>query len=238
MSSQRARGHRLEYDDIRAGMSLMQTVYTVAMVLGLERVVEASYELLIAPGGGLAGAVEFLRLGIVLVAILLLSIRFFWVHRNLNSYIVHFYDRLGEKVFTRMTTLHFPIALVHALLFFFICQVFAGLAAADRAEDPTAVAGYALRFVLLYAMLLMLNSVWLLSISPSRRTAEGPGRLWGLNNLGFSVSALVLVALARSLGWPTWVLIWVGSALFIANSLLDLWKAAKYYILYEDQPPG
>ncbi len=230
--TERSRGKaRLDYEDIRSGMSLMQTVYTVAMVFGLEKVLEASYVLFTAPaaGGGATGL--RMHLTLVLFSILLLSIRFFWVPRNLNSFIITFYDRMADAVFTRTTTLHFPIALAHAVLFYYVCQVFVNMTASSSVDSVQMTTDIS-RFVLLSAALLLLNSLWLLTITP--RASGAPGRIWARNNIAHVVALLVAFAACRTLALSNSALLVAASLIYISNSVIDLGKASKYYILYED----
>lgn len=225
---------RLDNEDIRSGMSLMQTVYTVAMVFGLEKVVEASYGLLISPELARRSIALEIDLILILVAIVLLSIRFFWVPRNINSYVVHRFERLREKVFTRVTTIHFPIALGHAVLFYYLCQAFVDMVDAGPVVESPAMAYHATRFVLLYAGLLLANSVWLFWITPREARAKSPGGIWAYNNIGFFTGAIVLFGFWSGLELSNSFLIMGACILFIANSVLDLALAAKYYILYEE----
>ena len=236
-SSQLMKG-RLDYEDIRSGMNLMQTVYTVAMVFGVEKVVEASYGVLISRELVRRSASLELALCLLLLAIVLLSMRFFWVPRNINSYIVNWFDELQEKVFSRVTMIHFPIALLHAVLFYYLCQAFVDMVAAGPEVESRAMAYHAARFVLLYASLLLLNAVWLFWITPRRTRQRSPGGIWAYNNIGFFVLVIVAFAVCRSAGLPNLLLILLACALFIANSVIDLALAAKYYILYEDQSRG
>jgi hypothetical protein len=223
---------RLRREDITAGMTLMQTVYTVALVLGLETVVDASYTVVFPPAGG-ASVRSPGYLGLILTSIVLLAIRFFWVPRNLNSYIASFYDEWRDQVFTRITTRHFPVTLAHAFVFYYICQVFVEMTQAHVGVESDEMTGYVTRFALLYAGLLLLNGIWLLRITPRAAPSNYPGRIWSHNNLVFVCLALAAVAACKSLDVANSIFIIVLCLTFIGNSLIDLWKASKFYILYE-----
>jgi hypothetical protein len=223
---------RLRQKDITAGMTLMQTVYTVALVLGLETVVDASYTVVFPPTPG-SSVRSPGYLGIVLISILLLAIRFFWVPRNLNSYIVRFYGELRDRAFTRLTTLHFPITLAHALVFYYICKVFVDMTQVHISIESAEMTDYVTRFSLLYAGLLLLNGLWLWRITPRAASSNDPGRIWSHNNLAFVCLTLTAVAACKFLGVANSTFVVVVCAMFIANSLIDLWKASKFYILYE-----
>ena len=224
---------RLEKEDIRAGIALMQTVYTIALVLGLETMVDASYALFFSPASELSARSGYL--GLILITIILLAMRFFWVPRNLNSYIVGWYPVLGERVFRWLTMFHFPIALLHALLFYYVCQAFVDMTHAGVALESDTMADYALRFAFFYALLLLLNALWLRRITPrdSNAPTPPPGRIWSGNNFRFAGVAFALMAAFELLGFSNGTFIVAVCAAFIANSLIDLWTASKYYILYE-----
>jgi hypothetical protein len=214
-------------------MTLMQTVYTVALVLGLETVINASYRMFFARASGPSvKSVEYLSL--VLLAIVLLAVRFFWVPRNLNSYIFHCYDRLRDRVFTRITTRHFPVVLAHALLIYYICQVFVDMTKARGGIESAAMSDYITWFTSLYAGLLLLNAAWLWLMRRHARAAVGPGRIWAINNFAFVAVAVAVIGAAKIFGLSNATFIVLSSVAFIANSLIDLWRASRYYIVYED----
>lgn len=234
MGSERER-HHLDHDDIRSGMALMQTVYTVAMVLGLQQVVESSYRLLDASVLAEWAAFDLAYLSLVYVSVVLLSIRFFWVPRNLNSFVVQFFDELGEEVFTRVTTIHFPIAMIHALLFYYLCQTVAEMTDRHAAWVSDGVSEEALWFVGGYTVLLLLNAGWLLRITPRGGERPQAGDIWWQNNLFFALLAVLLLVLHWTFTLPWAFLIPLACAFFILNSVLDLSKASRFYILYEDR---
>lgn len=223
---------RLRREDITAGMTLMQTVYTVALVLGLETVVDASYNVVFPRAAGPSVRSPG-YLGLVLISIVLLAIRFFWVPRNLSSYIVRFYDELGDKVFTRITTVHFPITLAHALAFYYICQAFVDMIQAQAEIESQEMTTHATRFALLYAGLLLLNGLWLWRITPRAASLDDPGKIWSYNNLASACLAVTVVAANEVFDIPNPAYIITLCLVFIANSLIDLWKASRFYILYE-----
>jgi hypothetical protein len=224
---------RLDQDDIRSGTTLMQTVYTVALVVGLQAVIDASYRMFFSTTSGPA-VKSPAYLSLVLVAIVLLAVRFFWVPRNLNSYIFHCYGRLGDRTFTRITTVHFPVVLAHALLIYYICQAFLDMTRTQAGLESDAMAGYVTRFTSLYAGLLVLNAAWIRWIMPRGTGTAGPGRIWSNNNFAFAGLALALIAAAKIFGFSNATFIILACITFIANSLIDLWKAAKYYLVYDD----
>lgn len=223
----------LSHTQIRAGMSLMQTVFAIAMVLGVKNAVEASYVLFFARHAPTAGTLSPFVVGVPFLAVSLLALRFFWVPRNLTSYLLNFQDSLEhDTLFGRLTMIHFPLALLHALVFYYVCGAFVDLAGLRAGLDSQAAANRGSYFVALYAALLFLNALWLLRITP--RSAPKPGRFWAYNNLIFAALVTMLLATFRIVAFANVAFLEVASGLFILNSLIDLRKAARYYILTED----
>lgn len=214
-------------------MTLMQTVYTIALVLGLETVVAASYSLLFSEDADLTLS-TLGYLGGILAAILLLAIRFFWVPRNLNSYTASYYEEFGDRVFTRVTTVHFPIALAHALVFYYICAVFVDMTQNISGINSLEMTRWVTRFVLLYGSLLVLNAVWLWRITPRTAGSLRPGVIWAVNNFSFAVLLFTELSIFRALGIHNSIAAVVLILTIVCNSLLDLGKVSKFYIIYDD----
>jgi hypothetical protein len=221
----------LAKDDIRTGMNLAQTAYAVLMTLGLKVAAEALYPAIFAPGGPGGGAFSPVVLSLVFVCILFLAIRFFWVPRNLYGY-VHYHMQTRDKeamrtTFRSLMLLHFPIAFLHTLLFFGICEAFAEMAkTADGSRAP------GIHFVCFVIALLSVNAAWLRFGMPSGD--GGSGRMiWARNNMAFAVLAGVVLAGFYIVNFSTLALIVASVSLFIANSLVDLASAAENYILFD-----
>jgi hypothetical protein len=220
----------LERDDVATGLAVVQTVYAVGMVLGLEKVLEASYGVLFLPAAKGGTAVPR---GVVIAsfaAVMLLAVRFFWVPRNVYSYVIRPHDE-GADDFYRKVMLHITIALAHAFLFFFVCHAFTELAEPLQATTGATGAQLAVRFVAIYSGLLLLNGLWLLWLTPKNDPA--PGRIWSISNL--SAVAVSIVALGIFWIWKVsdGALVGVGCAIFLLNSAFDLVMCAQYYILFE-----
>jgi hypothetical protein len=218
----------------------MQTVYTVAMVLGFKNALEHSYRLFLSPLDAPRGALSHGALLGALAAIMLLGLRFFWVIRNLYAYVLK-PMKDGSKPtkanvqrrMSVMTAVHFPITLLHALLFFSICEAYVDLVTSKPKLAPGLAATLSGRFVFLFAGLLLLNGIWLVcTFGLDRNRAEGR---WALSNIGFAllagIDALLVLEVFR--GSPD-VLVVSACILFLVNGGLDLRMASSSYIEFPE----
>ncbi len=219
----------LTKDDIRTGMNVAQTVYAVVMTLGLKVAVEALYPAIFARGTSGVGTLSPVLIGIAFITILMLAMRFFWVTRNLYAYALHHIraKKAAKKIFRPLMLYHFPVALLHSILFFGICEAFA-----EMTESTQPMHAPVIHFIGICITLLLLNAIWLSFITP--RDDSGPGRrVWARNNGLFAVMVgLVLVAFFV-LDFSSVALLLAACGLFVANSIIDLHQAASSYILFE-----
>lgn len=224
----------LRRDDIHTGLSLVQTIYGIAMVLGLKIAIETSYSLFLSPTESPPSSFPHYIVLFALATIMLLGLRFFWVPRNLYAYLLVSDLPLSSRL-RRMTVIHFPITLVHALLFYCVCHAYADIAVSNAALNSSLADALASRFVLFYAGLLLFNGAWLLSVAPSGKSqAES---IWGRNNLVAAGLIAVIFAAFKLFAIPTVAFIALAGAVFVLNSAIDLWKASEYYVLFPDAEP-
>lgn len=199
------------------------------MVLGLQVAIEAAYAHLVAPDP----LPSEMPRGIVIFAvitIMLLGLRFFWVPRNLYAYLLVSTHPLERKL-RSMTLIHFPIVLIHALLFYCVCQAFVDIANSTAPIDSDLSRELATRFTFFYVGLLLLNSLWLLTGFGRRDTDTAEG-IWGWNNMIAVALAVVVWVLFEALSISPPVYIAITGTIFVANSLIDLWLASEHYILF------
>ncbi|MFZ1009746.1 MAG: hypothetical protein WAN65_23105 [Candidatus Sulfotelmatobacter sp.] len=223
----------LKHNDIRTGMSLVQTVYAVAMTYGLKNVVETSYLIFFSPNPARSSPLHLYVITFAFAAVMLLAVRFFWVPRNLYDYVLKRFPQIGDKVFARLTLFQIPIALGHAVLFFFVCHAFDEMANPRVQLGHASVGDLALRFVGMYAALLLLNALWLYGITSD--SDDGPARkIWARSNLICALSALLLLGVFHVRHFSADVFISAACGFFVANGLFDLLKAAKHYIVFEN----
>jgi hypothetical protein len=230
----------LKRDDISSGMGVVQTVYGVGMALGLKNVLEASYRVFFLPVTKSPDTIPRWAIPFAFVAVVLLAIRFFWVPRNLYSYLIRPHDEADtEDRFRKLTLFHIPIVMAHAVLFFFICHAFADMASPEAPSNATG-AQLAVRFVAMYGGLLLLNTLWLFWMTPrpERGKDAEPGRIWARSNM--VAVGLTLLLLGAFYLWriSPGALVVAAALIFIANGFYDLVRCAKFYILFEPLPPA
>ncbi len=225
----------LQRHDIYTGLSLVQTIYGIAMVLGLQGAIETAYELLAAPDPP-PSAMPRAVIVFAVVTIMLLGLRFFWVPRNLYAYLLVSEQPL-EKRLRRMTLLHFPLVLIHALLFYCLCQAYVDIASSTASLDSGLARELATRFALFYTGLLVVNGAWLL-LGFGPRDSSTAEWIWGWNNLVFATLAVAAWVAFEVLGIPAAAFIALICTIFVANSVVDLWRASAHYILFPKRPAG
>jgi hypothetical protein len=234
VSTDGSTGSNEQQEDVSTGLKVMETVYAVAMVLGFKNALEKSYELFIAPFGGPPAGLPHAVLLLALLAIMLLGSRFFWVPRNLHA-LAYDTPRRTENRPRRLTIFHFPMTLIHAVLFYCICQAWVEMVKSDAGAGSATAHHLAIRFVELFAALLLLNGVWLLATF--QFNLAKPETRWGLSNVIFSAIVLIGVAVAT----PTFhkssaALLITASILFLANGMLDVIAAGKAYMVFPIPP--
>ncbi len=207
----------------------------MVMALGVKQAVSGGYTRVFSdPTGPTAKPAVLIIVG---VALFLLTVRFFWVPRSLSAYaVVTKTDQLTSR-FTRLMGFHFPIVMVHAMLFYTICQIFDDLATYRLelpAQAPAVHAATAhvwhleTRLVVIYGALLALNAIWLMS-STDRRDPM-PGWFWALNNSLFFVLAVVAWFALHDASEA--LRVGIVAALFATNGVIDLVFTSEYYVLF------
>lgn len=226
-----AAGDPLERAEIGTGMDLAKTVYAVFMALGLKVAAEALYPALFAREKAEVGSFSpSLVLGSFLV-ILCLAIRFSWIPRNLYEYVRRHLNGGTDAEMTRASRLlmlcHFPIALVHTLLFFGVCEAFA-----EMTEHSNSSLAPVLHFVCISTALLVLNSFWLLFLL-RRNDAAPDHRFWAKNNLICALLVAALVAAYSVFDFSVAALLVGALVIFFFNSMFDLVVSADGYVRFE-----
>ncbi len=214
--------HHFESD-----FSIVQTTYAVAMTLGLERIAESVFQTFVAHSYAEAGYTGLMLIkGVLSAALALLGIRFMSAPRNIRRFVLaHAHD--GEEMRRRkvrtVTTVHLPVLLLHALLFFVLCQMVLEMKSVQEAwhEMP--------RMVWLYGGLLALNAAWLMFLVSGREERE-PENVWIWNNGLFAVTMVLTLLVWRFFAYPQWALFAVIACLLFLNSFIDLSRTAESYL--------
>jgi hypothetical protein len=210
------------------GLTVIQAVYAFAMALGLREVFLGSRTFMtnvaFSPDG--FSLERVLLLSALLLNMMLLGLRFFWVPRNLRGLIFaavkargHQGGRLSadEKGKQRKiplkditVALHLIVIFLHGSVFYFLCVEFEFIAFAASSTAPFdagALSGY----VVIHVALLLLNSGWIASIqrqearmrneaSPAKNASAAAGSVWWRNNLLCGLLAIAPLALLSTCG--------------------------------------
>jgi hypothetical protein len=125
-------------------LAVVRTMYAVALTFGFQRVVEGSYLQFLRhfsktlPNDRalpqLSGPITLL-LALLFVGLGLLGIRLFWATGNIRRFLLRQTILLNPAKTTSVLFLHFPVLLLHAVLFFF-CVVFSTISAGTDCTKP------------------------------------------------------------------------------------------------------
>ncbi len=198
------------------GLDTIQAVYAFVMALGLGEVFIGSHDFItaIVHGSKRADNIAFVISLLLLINIILLGIRFFWVPRNLRRIVyIDAFNNKGEPKLKNLgsayISINWLIIFVHAGLYFILCTEFKFIMfslASNAQADPSIFSGYYLG----HAFLLIINGLWIGSLAKrevglreknDRRNGNNEeqslpgGIIWFRNNLAFSLLAIAPFAL-------------------------------------------
>jgi hypothetical protein len=203
------------------GADVIQSVYSFAMALGLTDVFVGSKTFLsdIIFGAEPLTDGRGLLTGLLLVNVVLLGLRFFWVPRNLSALVFKAAecsnsadqgDHRTLDILDINIALHMVMIFVHGAAFFLLCGEFEYilfLSSSSLPLNPALFTGY----VIMHVCLLLINATWigLLKIQEDqierRAGKEGSepssaGDTWWQNNLICSLVAIAPFAVFGSCG--------------------------------------
>jgi len=207
--------------DLDRSLTLIRTLYGIALVLGFQEIVRSIYSLFFENTMYISPSRKILLSCLTLV-LSMLGLRFFWAVGNIRRFFLRRTVSLDPPSRTPLVVFHFPVLFSHAVLFFLLCKLFSAFSASLSFDR------YALPFIAVYVVLLLVNSQWLCFLTTEKD--EKPESLWFWNNVGFSCAACVVLAVAESRGLSGEVQLFVTSGLFIANSLIDMVMVSDAYV--------
>lgn len=206
-------------EDYEKDFSLIQTVYSIALVLGLEKVAESAYSTFVTRAYRATDYLQFMTLqGIVAFVLILLAIRFFAAPRNIRRFLINHPDSNSSRV---ALTFHLPILLGHAFVFYILCRVEMDITMETFWDTMPP-------FILTYCGLLIFNIVWLLILIRGNRK-QRPEIFWIYNNCILVVLVLPIVLAWWYFDFSDWIAFAVIFLLFLLNSVIDLWETAESY---------
>jgi len=206
--------------DFKSDISLMQTVYGILLILGFRQLGDALY-LFVTKGVGDWELLCSLTAGGIALA--LLGFRFFWAVGSIRRYIVRHENNPNARVRRFITTFHFPILLLHAMAFYFLCRLHSDMI------SPTQFDNNVVFFIWGYVAFLLLNVIWLLWLV-WRREDRRPEMIWIVNNAVTALIGLGAFWGLRLVIADASLIFLLTCIVFVANSLIDLWGTADTYI--------
>lgn len=196
------------------GLDVIQSVYAFAVALGLTQVFTGSQIFLTRVLSGTTPLTEekTLLMGLLLVNVALLGLRFFWAPRNLQGLVIaaarahaikpHKRKEQGD-LSNAVIGLHLTVIFLHGALFFLICGEFEFIAFSVSSNLPMSASVF-VGYTIMHVVLLLMNAAWIAMIkmqekrylpaSPEQTNPpeeETAGDVWWRNNL---VASLVAIA--------------------------------------------
>lgn len=201
------------------GLDVIQSIYAFAMALGLQEVFLASrtfvLEILFGPGDGID--LKAIVIFLLLVNIVVLGLRFFWVPRNLRGLIFTAVKSSGATTGQIRTglrnwevSIHLLMIFLHGGIFYFLCLEFEHIAFVASSNMPV-TASTVQTYAVIHIVLLLVNAFWISMIqqrensiraSAARRTnaSATAGSVWWRNNMLCGLLAFALLAVFSSCG--------------------------------------
>jgi hypothetical protein len=203
-------------------LAVIRTLYAISFIVGFQKIGEAVYFLFFQEHSHLSfsGAL-FGLVGLIMLALVLLGFRFFWAVGNIRRFVFRKISILQPPK-RKTLMLHIALLFVVPLLFYFLCRIFQDLV------NSLSLAQFNKRFLLVYGILLMANSGWLVLLT--HKLSRNPERFWMINNFLFGIAALGGVV-AASFGHYELTIAYTSCLLLLANSLIDLLFSSEVYFL-------
>lgn len=192
------------------GLDVVQSVYALAMALGLTDVFLGAKTLLTEMVFGQQHD-ETAKLWLVFMVfsnVVLLGLRFFWVPRNLADLVFRAAQCMkpedveagrGLGVSNISFAFHLIVIFLHGAMFFLACAEFEYVSFLSSSSFPLNASLFT-GYIVLHVSLLLLNSGWIYLIQEQERRIEQqtkalddpptPGNVWWLNNLLCSLVAI------------------------------------------------
>lgn len=208
-----------ESPDLKADLSLMQTAYTILLVLGYRQLGDSLFDLFRSDKD------PYLAWSLFAydVALTLFGLRFFWSVGNIRRFVIRTTENKGAVPRRTVTVFLFPALFFHAMLFYFNCRMHSEFIRGPA--DPK----NCWQLISINAAFLTFNASWLAWMIWSQLSWK-PESLWIKNNLA---CAMFLVATSgSSVFWniEPWQMLAVASGVLVMNALIDGWFTAHVYV--------
>lgn len=211
---------RYSFKENLGGLNVIQAVYAFAMALGLREVFLGSRNFLINAVFGVetVSYLRFFLMALLLLNIMLLGLRFFWVPRNLRGLIFtafkHRPDRtrpIEEIPLSNVeVAFHLVVIFLHGTIFYFLCVEFDYVAFVSSSSAPLSTLTFA-GYIFLHVSLLLVNALWIAMIQGrenrlregqkgGRNSSATAGNVWWRNNLVCAMLAFAPVSVFATCG--------------------------------------
>lgn len=209
---------------IKDDLSLMQTAYGVALVLGFKNVIESLYALSISME--VSGEIQVIKLmtGILLM---LTMIRFFWALGNIRRFIVRNEPKL-KNTRRHVVSFHFFILLLHAFVLFSLAKFSQDLTVQSSVDYASSF------FVFGYTGFLLFNSLWLMILIRGQND-KYPEKTWIINNIITSVATITIYVVIHILLSNCFYAFLFAFPLLLVNCLFDFIKTSSSYLTIEEE---
>lgn len=218
--------------NIDKNLDLLRTLYAISYILGY-RILGEKFPIEFADYS--RGDYFFVTAS---VALMFLSMRLFWGVNNIRR---HLHEVIKFNAEGRITNLwrvretmlvHVPILLAHSFIFYLLCRIVGDFSLGlNSYVDGSETLVW--RFICLYLLLLVVNTVWLFALKTKGRR-DAPENVWMWNN-GLTAIALTSVLIGDyffDLFSPGSHGLLISSLiLFFVNSFADYYFAAKTYLV-------
>jgi GNAT superfamily N-acetyltransferase len=212
---------------------VVRMMYAVALTFGFQKIVDSTYNQVFrrfSPPSGDHPIQQLLPNTMVAVILLffalgLLGIRFFWATGNIRRFVLHGVTDLKRPPNTTSLLLfHFPLLILHAVLFFFLCRFYQDICTYGLHDS------YVLGLLLVFTFLLVLNVAWL-TLLRMKRVDRGPEFLWMANNIAFAVLGIVAYQVFYHCHVEVNTQLVLTGLLILSNSILDFALTGGTYFL-------
>jgi hypothetical protein len=227
---------KLRRNNIDQNLDLLRNIYGISYVLGYRELANVF-------------PLDFENYGwreivfvVTSVALVLLSIRFFWgvgvIRRYVQSSIEFTQESLensravDSRPIRKVMSLYVPILLMHSFIFFILCRTSSELLSIWEIGENIP-SSFVYEFVSIYAFLLIINSLWLHKLKV-KNYPNNHLSAWITNNLLFAFSMLMVLVLQNSdIIFSDNMIYGYGFALLLIylNSVIDLISVSDAYLL-------
>jgi GNAT superfamily N-acetyltransferase len=211
---------------------VVRMMYAVALTFGFQKIVDSTYNQVFRRFSPPSGDHPIQQLPpdtmkvviLLFFALGLLGIRFFWATGNIRRFVLHGVTELQPPNTRSLLFFHFPLLILHAVLFFFLCRFYQDICTNGLHDS------YVLGLLIVFTFLLALNVAWL-TLLRMKRVDRGPEFLWMANNIAFALLGIVAYQVFYHCHVEVNTQLFLTGLLVLSNSILDFLLTGGTYFL-------